>query len=267
MDMTFKSLFQIGKAKPVNKVTPEILSMPLIMDIGMNNGRDSLFYLQKGFRVVAIEANPILAQRGREMMASYIESGQLIIEHVGLGPKNGEFSFYANLDNDHWSSFDRSWGTRNGTRFEEIRVQCIQPQTLFAKYGMPYYLKVDIEGHDLVVVRSLLDFTTRPKYISVEEGDASFFAELWAVGCREFKIVDQNQLRGIKCPEIPLEGKYVDASFNGETSGPFGDEAPGEWQPFSAAVEQYVTKVRSTMNGWMAAADSWFDIHGRTNQS
>lgn len=33
----------------------------LIFDIGANNGDDTAFYLKKGFRVVAIEADPALA--------------------------------------------------------------------------------------------------------------------------------------------------------------------------------------------------------------
>lgn len=245
---------------------PHVQRMPLIMDIGMNNGHDSLFYLRKGFRVVAVEANPLLAQRGREMMADYIASGQLVIEQVGLGPQEGEFPFFVNLDNDHWSSFDRAWGTRAGTRYEEIAIKCIRPQDLFEKYGMPYYLKIDIEGHDLVVVRALLDFTARPRYISVEEGGASFFAELWAVGCRHFKIVDQSRLTEVKCPFPSLEGAYVDAAFDGQTSGPFGDEAPGEWLPFDQAVERYVLEVRSPTRGWVGRQGAWFDIHGRIEE-
>jgi len=35
----------------------------LIFDIGANNGDDTAFYLKKGFRVVAIEADPALAQK------------------------------------------------------------------------------------------------------------------------------------------------------------------------------------------------------------
>ena len=101
---------------------------PLIMDIGMNDGLDSSFYLSKGFRVVAVEANPILIEKVGKELADYVASGQLIIEPVGLGTQDGEFTFYLNQDNDQWSSFDRVWGTRNGTRYEEIPVACVRPQ-------------------------------------------------------------------------------------------------------------------------------------------
>lgn len=246
-------------------LTPsEINQMPLIMDIGMNNGRDSLFYLNKGFRVVAVEANPLLVEQVSQELKEFIASGQLIIEPVGLGQKAGQFTFYRNLDNDHWGSFNREWGTKLGTRYEEISIACIQPQTLLQKHGIPYYLKIDIEGSDIDVVSALHDFADRPCYLSIEEHEAYYFAELWSVGCRSFKLVNQRNLDQVKCPYPPLEGKYVDAAFDGTTSGTFGEEVPGGWLPFDRAIEQYFAEVRSPSRGFVAGASaSWFDIHGR----
>ena len=38
----------------------------LIYDVGMHDGDDTAYYLDKGFQVVAVEANPVLVQSGRE---------------------------------------------------------------------------------------------------------------------------------------------------------------------------------------------------------
>ncbi len=38
----------------------------LIYDVGMNNGDDTAYYLEQGFRVVGIEANPDLAGHCRK---------------------------------------------------------------------------------------------------------------------------------------------------------------------------------------------------------
>ncbi len=241
---------------------PDIWRLPLIMDFGMNNGRDTHFYLKKGFRVVSVEANPVLVEKVRQELADYIATGQLTIEPVGLGTKKGDFPFYVNLDNDHWSSFEKAWGTRNGTRYKEICVTCVPPQSLFEKYGIPYYLKIDVEGFDIEVVRALHDFKGRPSFISVEEHDAYYFSELWSVGCRAFKLVDQRRLNEVRCPDPPIEGCYVDEYFDGTTSGPFGEEAPGDWMAFDLAMETYLTQIRSPSRGYLAD-DSWFDIHGR----
>ncbi|MCS7293569.1 MAG: FkbM family methyltransferase [Gloeomargarita sp. SKYBB_i_bin120] len=246
----------------MDAVNTNVRSMPLIMDIGMHEGEDTFFYLRKGFRVVAVEANPLLVSKVQTKLASYISTGQLTIEPIAIGPKDGEITFYVNLDNDQWSSLKREWGTRDGTRYQEISVPCRQPQYLFQKYGMPYYLKVDIEGNDIDVVRALHDFRERPRYISIEENQAYYFAELWSVGCRSFKLVDQRNLHKLKCPNPPLEGLYVDATFGSCSSGPFGEETPGEWLNFDLALETYFTTVRSPTKGYLAGY-SWFDIHGR----
>jgi predicted RNA methylase len=44
-----------------------------IYDIGMHSGRDTGFYLKKGFKVVAIEADPKHVQNGKEKFKSEIE--------------------------------------------------------------------------------------------------------------------------------------------------------------------------------------------------
>ena len=40
----------------------------LIFDIGMYDGSDTRYYLNEGFRVLAIEANPVLVKRARELI-------------------------------------------------------------------------------------------------------------------------------------------------------------------------------------------------------
>ena len=37
----------------------------LVYDVGMHKGEDTEFYLRKGFRVIAFEADPDLAHSGR----------------------------------------------------------------------------------------------------------------------------------------------------------------------------------------------------------
>jgi predicted RNA methylase len=43
-------------------MTPLPAHSDLVYDVGMNNGDDSAFYLRAGFRVVAVEANPLLCR-------------------------------------------------------------------------------------------------------------------------------------------------------------------------------------------------------------
>lgn len=242
---------------------PKVESMQLIMDIGMHAGADTGYYLEKGFRVVGVEANSVLVEEARRAFAPYLASGQLVIEPAGVRATAARLPFYINLQNDHWSSFDKEWGARRNSPYRTVEVECITPQTLIERYGMPYYLKIDIEGSDIDVVRGLHDFRDRPRYVSIEENNESYFQELWHVGCRAFKIVDQTKHIDIRCPNPALEGRYVDASFDDVMTGPFGEEAPGEWLSLEDALETYRREVRSPTDEWMAHEHSWFDIHGR----
>jgi len=134
-------------------VTPSVVvNDSLIYDIGVNSGEDSRFYLEKGFSVVGVEANPLIAAELRETFSKEILEGRYILEESGIWSHAKYLTFYRNLDNDHWSSFDPGYGCRNGTAYEEIEIKCITALELFEMYGMPRYLKIDVEGADRYIV-------------------------------------------------------------------------------------------------------------------
>jgi hypothetical protein len=57
--MSYRSPGQPGSRKADDK------HADLICDVGFHRGEDTAFYLKKGFRVVAFEAHPRLAENGR----------------------------------------------------------------------------------------------------------------------------------------------------------------------------------------------------------
>ena len=56
----------------------------LIVDLGMNDGSDTFFYLKKGFNVIALEANPELADQASRRFARFINSNTLRILKHGI---------------------------------------------------------------------------------------------------------------------------------------------------------------------------------------
>jgi FkbM family methyltransferase len=66
----------------------------LIYDVGMNNGEDTAYYLRRGFRVVAIEADTRLAKCAAERFRAQISSGQLRILNIGIAAEEGELPFW-----------------------------------------------------------------------------------------------------------------------------------------------------------------------------
>jgi hypothetical protein len=116
---------------------------------------------------------------------------------------------------------------------------------MLEKFGMPYYLKIDIEGADLHCVRALPRFSERPKYVSLEstmtssDGLLQEFGLLRDLGYVRFKLVNQLAAPAQVCPFPAREGRYVEHRFVHGSSGMFGDEAPGDWLTYRKAVGEY----------------------------
>ena len=232
----------------------------LIYDIGMHSGIDTEFYLKKGFRVVAIEANPLLVATAKSQFSWAIERNLLYIEEFGIFNEESVLDFYVNEECDEWSSFQRHLGTRQNTRFSIWPVSCKKLEYFVQKYGMPYYLKIDVEGVDHLVVRDLALMTSRPAFISVEDGGFDTLIALYEAGVRHFQFVNQLEIREYILPTPPLEGKAVAHRFGVASSGPFGLELPAEWLPTEAAFKYYLEYVRPP---GQQPINGWWDIHGR----
>jgi FkbM family methyltransferase len=202
----------------------------LIYDVGMCDGADTAFYLAKGFRVIAIEANPALVERNRTRFAREIERGRLVILDMAIGPAAGRVAFDVHSSNEHWSSIIADRRARMTGQYKTIEVECATLDAVVRRYGVPYYLKIDIEDADLCAIQSLDGLSERPKYLSAEAYTSDIVDCLHSQGYRFFKLVDQaakNQLR--MWPWKWREGRYFWPQFTDSHSGPFGEETPGRW--------------------------------------
>jgi FkbM family methyltransferase len=174
----------------------------LIYDVGMHNGDDTAFYLHQGYRVVAIEANPAFVEPAKRRFEQEIREGRLTLLNIGIGEKAGHADFWICDDNSVWSSFDRSVASRDGSRHHALKVQTATFREILDDYGVPHYLKIDIEGYDALCVQNLSGMPT-PKYISLEAqciADPSDLTEaellttldlLRDTGYRRFKLISQ----------------------------------------------------------------------------
>lgn len=237
----------------------------LIFDLGMNQGEDSEFYLAKGFHVVAVEANPAMVAAALPRLAGH--EGRFVIEAAGLAEEAGTRPFYVNLDNDHWSSFDRGYGTREGSRFELREVPCVTLAELIARHGVPRYMKIDIEGADRMVLRHLAALGVRPDFLSIEEYGVTAFEDLAACGYTRFNIVPQNDKSWQVPPQPPREGGHVARAFTGKDSGLFGRELPGPWMAGPVARGVFERFVRRADHRPVGPAGEWYDIHATTSEA
>ena len=103
----------------------------------MNNGDDAAHYLSRGYRVVAVEADPTLIERARERFHEPVRTGQLEIVNAAVGPKEEIAQFWVCDTKRKWDSFDRNVASRDGLPHTPIFVQCRPFRHLLRPYGTP----------------------------------------------------------------------------------------------------------------------------------
>lgn len=213
----------------------------LIFDIGFHNGNDTAHYLSRGFKVVAVEANPALAAAGQSRFAEAIEDGRLKLLSVGIAAEVGEMDFYVNETHSEWSSLIPDAGRRGG-KFSVIRVPTTTMSNLLRQFGTPYYAKIDVEGADWFC---LTDMIATPPFVSIEAHRLEYLATLYCKGYRQFKVVNQNTHRG----------------FPAGASGPVSDTIL-EWDTLETAAYDWL-HMRLGRPERSSLGDGWFDFHAK----
>jgi FkbM family methyltransferase len=270
----------------------------LVFDIGLNNGDDAAYYLHLGYRVVGVEANPMLAAQCSQRFEHEIRAGQIKVVNAGILRQPGEFTFYRSLQQDGWSTFEPDVNRKPG-EWEELQVACITTQQLIADHGQPVFIKVDIEGADFQVLETLTP-AIAPAYISLELNPIDPFLErLIALGYAAFKFVDglnfhptppifNHQIgwrllrRAGKAVPIfhammrklpqPLRakrewnppGRYSPDGhvFAHQSSGPFGERAAGSWLGADAA-NRWFKQLKDDYRKAGRLNELWWDVHAR----
>lgn len=270
----------------------------LVFDIGLHNGDDAAYYLDIGYLVVGVEANPLLAAQCTLRFENEIRQGRMKIINAGVLKEPGEFTFYRNLRDDGYSSFLPEKGKRGG-KWEELKIPCVTTQHLIEEHGRPFFMKVDIEGADFQTLHSITP-AIAPTYVSLELNCVDPILErLVELGYSAFKFVKGENywptppifdhqigwrvLRKIgrlapfvrngisRLPqrlhpnsEYDPPGKHSPAGypFGCYSSGPFGEQAAGSWLTVAAALRWFAV----LKNNYRRAGkeDSfWWDLHAR----
>jgi FkbM family methyltransferase len=206
----------------------------LIYDVGMHQGEDTEFYLKKGFRVIAFEANADLAAAARTKFADYIANGRLVIVEgaiVDASYSGDTVEFYKNNKNTLWGTVSPYFAERNvsfGAESTVIRVPRINFADCLAKLGIPYYLKIDMEGMDTVCLRALLQVEGRPAYVSKSPTrpilkrlrKSSKYSIGW--GIQAFKPFSRQRCIGRSSQSLLKKGSRLNTYLQGEPQGYLG---------------------------------------------
>ncbi len=221
----------------------------LIYDVGLHHGQDTDFYLKKGFEVVAFEANPENAAVCREKFADALAAGRLTLVEGAIvaNPLQKQVRFYRNRNHSLWGSTSDDWAYRNevmGTSNEIIEVEAVNFSECLKKYGVPFYLKADIVGSEMICLRALLEFENKPDYISIRSEKVIFrrleeeFTLFEQLGYDKFKAIQQH-FADLQMPIESSNGTEAKYSFAEGASGPFGEETIGKWKPREQVLKDY----------------------------
>lgn len=211
----------------------------LIFDLGMYEGQDTRFYLSKGFRVVALEANPALCQRNTGLFAKEIAEGRLTIVPKALWYESGkQIPFYVY---SAWSSVFPEVAGRDNSPTTEVQVATTTVAEMFREFGVPYYLKCDIEGADTIVCDQIVVEPEKPDFASFEDETGALAQKLAEGGYDRFQFINQGRLHKSRPPNPPREGRFVDVTFDEASSGLFGRELnPRHW----VDLRTYLSRVQ-----------------------
>jgi FkbM family methyltransferase len=134
----------------------------LVFDIGANIGVYAEVFQSIGARVVAVEPNPECA----EQIAWTTSRERVTIVNAAVGGTAGRCKLFVN-EVAAISSVSSDWVAHEhgGKWIKEIEVPMVTIDDLVAKYGMPRFIKLDVEGFE---VPALSGMTEQPEYLSFE---------------------------------------------------------------------------------------------------
>ena len=229
----------------------------IIYDLGANTGSDLAYYLSKSSKVIAVEANPMLCESIKQKFAKEVSQKRLVIENVAITESTyGDIDFFIHLESHERSTLLQP-APEDIKAWKKVVVQACPIKDLILKHGEPHYIKIDIEGMDTKILKSLSKHNIKPKYISAESHFLSVFATLSEeFGYNAFKLVDGftvNQIYKDRTFTSPITNKQFTYSFPWHSAGPFGEDIDGSWQD----KESFLKLIATSGLGWK-------DIHATT---
>jgi FkbM family methyltransferase len=233
----------------------------LVYDVGMHKGEDAEFYLRKGYRVVAFEANPDLAALCRDRFRADIAAGRLHIIEGAIAPASSgrDVTFYVNNKVSVWGTINQDWMERNDAidaESREIHVGRVDADEALREFGIPFFVKIDIQGADNLLLDALSRCAGRPNSISMKANTTNIAAiekeieTLGRLGYRKFQAVQQATIPGSRLRAKTLSGEAFEHIFSEDASaasamicqGP-GCRRQRSWHPTGPSLSERRSSV------------------------
>lgn len=223
----------------------------LIFDLGFFNGEDSFYYISKGFNVFAIEANPMLYEKNKNKFKNELQLKTLTLYNKAISTSSLKtIKFYINNKKPEVSSIEK-WIAEQEGKYEvqEIEIETTNLSEMISEFGVPYYMKVDVEGMDKEVSRQLTEIKKDiPRYVSFELNKLDYydiFTNLKICGYKQFQIINQ------------IHNKP-------NCSGDFGkDLSKNKWMNFDETLNRYMKYRELKIIDNINLGVGWVDLHAK----
>lgn len=145
----------------------------LIFDVGANKGNKIKAFLKMGFEVVAFEPG---IKSLETLNWRFKNNPKVTIVHKGVSSQEGELTMYVTAARSGLNTLSKQWveslSENHENRFDtyhnyndSYKVEVTTLNTAIQQFGMPYFIKIDVEGLELDVINGL---NTLPHFISFE---------------------------------------------------------------------------------------------------
>ena len=138
----------------------------LIFDIGANHGQKTDIFLRLGARVVAVEPDElnqgVLKQKFLEMR---IVKKPVVIVGKAVGDRKSVETMWIDAPGSAKNTLSRKWvetlrvdDSRFGTKLDFAKrreIETVTVEDLIESYGAPFFIKIDVEGYELSVLRGM----------------------------------------------------------------------------------------------------------------
>jgi FkbM family methyltransferase len=232
----------------------------IIYDLGCHNGSNIPYYLLKADLVVVADANPKLCEIIKYKFQKEIQEKRLIVEnciitHEASGEKK---LFYIFEQQDVLSTIYPEtklyFKNKEIKKSDYVQIEIISKNILdlLYEFGDPFYIKIDLENYDHIILREIFNNRINPKYISSECHNLEVFNLMTNNDKYNFFKLSKGKDVHLEKYQIKnVSGLEINYEFPVHSAGPFGEDIKGNW------LSKDIFKLQFFLNG----GSSWVDIH------